>query len=382
MAQVYIPEKKSAIDKIMQGLQVAQSVYGVKSAYDQNKLNEMKMKEVEQAKDLSEGKFTANQASQQYQVASDSPYFKDAAKGTIKETGEEFFYLPEEKLKKIKTVSDITEMTEKSQRKREESQGRISERDLFGATNIIKEESGMRPPAGWEKSGWQEKWDIVGGKQQKRWVLSSPAAQYFAQQERADTAADQKSLDVKIDFAKVVSPMSPVLTALKTADSKIKSDDPKAPIAGADALLSALKSKEVVGFFGNGEIWDNPALAQAVIAKAGPEAQALWTDLVGIIQKVNNAEAGLAVSKQEAAIIRDKLGAHAFSNPTTLKQGIANAKREFFNALRSKEAPLVGRKELDDYRKAPGAISSEDPFFDIFTKKKETKKSGLPNIMK
>ena len=68
MAQVYIPEKKSAIDKIMQGLQVAQSVYGIKSAYDQNKLNELKMKEAEQAKEerdrISKNEFTKGEAAQ------------------------------------------------------------------------------------------------------------------------------------------------------------------------------------------------------------------------------------------------------------------------------------------------------------------------------
>ena len=72
VAQVYIPEKKSAIDKIMQGLQVAQSVYGVKSAYDQNKLNELKMQEVEKEQSAQKrreiGEFTESEVSNLYKV--------------------------------------------------------------------------------------------------------------------------------------------------------------------------------------------------------------------------------------------------------------------------------------------------------------------------
>ncbi len=84
MAQVYIPEKKSAIDKIMQGLQVAQSVYGVKSAYDQNKLNELKMQEAEkqqeQQKRLDLGEFTEQEAAGLYRV---EPETKGAAVGYV-----------------------------------------------------------------------------------------------------------------------------------------------------------------------------------------------------------------------------------------------------------------------------------------------------------
>ena len=84
VAQVYIPEKKSAIDKIMQGLQVAQSVYGVKSAYDQNKLNQIKMQEVEkqqeQQKRADLGEFTEAEAANLYRV---EPETKGAAVGWV-----------------------------------------------------------------------------------------------------------------------------------------------------------------------------------------------------------------------------------------------------------------------------------------------------------
>jgi hypothetical protein len=66
------PQKKSAIEKIMQGLQVAQAVYGVKSAYDQNKIRNMQIeaaeKDAERQKRISEGDFTEQEASQLYRV--------------------------------------------------------------------------------------------------------------------------------------------------------------------------------------------------------------------------------------------------------------------------------------------------------------------------
>ena len=69
---MYIPEKRSGIDKIMQGLQVAQSVYGVKSAYDQNKLNEIKMQEAEKEQSAQKrreiGEFTESEVSNLYKV--------------------------------------------------------------------------------------------------------------------------------------------------------------------------------------------------------------------------------------------------------------------------------------------------------------------------
>ncbi len=74
-----IPERRGAIEKVMQGLQVASAVYGIKSAYDQNKLNEYKLEEIEkqkvkEAEDLAikkrraEGEFTEQEKSEVFEV--------------------------------------------------------------------------------------------------------------------------------------------------------------------------------------------------------------------------------------------------------------------------------------------------------------------------
>ena len=75
-----IPERRGAIEKVMQGLQVASAVYGIKSAYDQNKLNEYKLEEIEkqkvkEAEDLAikkrraEGEFTEQEKSEVLEVS-------------------------------------------------------------------------------------------------------------------------------------------------------------------------------------------------------------------------------------------------------------------------------------------------------------------------
>lgn len=76
MVQPVIPERRGAIEKIMQGLQVAQAVYGIKSAYDQNKLNEYKLKQIEEdekeMKRREAGEFTEAEMSNLYRVAPDT----------------------------------------------------------------------------------------------------------------------------------------------------------------------------------------------------------------------------------------------------------------------------------------------------------------------
>jgi hypothetical protein len=115
--QVQYPERRSGIDKIMQGLQVAQSVYGIKSAYDQNKLNEIKMKQVEQDQEAekrrSVGEFTESEVSNLYKVPAGTkgssigyvqkiertPQGKaiyDEETGTPKTTLEQFHYIGKE----------------------------------------------------------------------------------------------------------------------------------------------------------------------------------------------------------------------------------------------------------------------------------------------
>jgi hypothetical protein len=373
------PEKRSAIEKIMQGLQVAQAVYGIKSTHDQYKLNQMRMKEAEEEQRRDQGVFTQKEAESQYRVGADSPLYSQAEEGKIEGTGETFKYIPEKKLQKIKIGQSITEDMQKSQLDAEYRLGRVRPTEIQTAAEISK---GPAKPSG---QGWIKRWDIENGKQVDVWVKPNAAAGYWLQKEKEELGKEKTSYEKKADIAKSFVDLAPSFSSLKTLDDRIKSDDDKAPIAGANELLSALKRKEVATLFASGEAWQKPELIQASIAQAGPEAQALWTDLSSFVQRILKAESGAAVTPQEAARIKEKLGAYAFSNPQTLKQGIKNAKREFMQIIQTKEAPLIkggqATPDLIDFRKAPGAISSDDPLFDTFkTKKKKQEGFELDNL--
>ena len=356
----------------MQGLQVASAVYGIKSQYDQNKLNQLKMKEYESEQRREKGLFTPSEAAQEYRVGADHPLYKDTEEGTIEGTEEKFRYIPAKKLPKIKQAYEITSDIAKSQLETEYRTGRVRPEELKTAVEIVK---GGTTPKG---PGWVSKWDIEGGKQVPVHFKPSTSATYFLAKEKAQEATEKTSYDKKLQLAKSMDDLAPAFSALKTLDSTIKSDDETAEIKGANSLLSALKRKEVATLFASGEAWNKPELIQASISQAGPEAQALWTDLSAFMQRVLKAESGAAVTPQEAARIKEKLGAFAFSSPKNLKQGIRNAKREFLTIIRTKESPLVlggqPSAELIDYRKAPGVLSSDDPIFNSFKEVKKQKK--------
>ena len=333
------------------------------------------MKEYEAEKRQSEGHFTPEEATGLYKVGADSPLFSQTEEGKIEGTNQTFRYIPEKKLAKIKIGQDITADIQKSQLESEYRGGRVRPAEIQTAAEISK---GSKMPLG---PGWVKKWDIENGKQVDVWIKPSAAAQYFLSKEKEQTTQEKTSYERKFDLSKQLDSLAPSFNALKTLDARIASDDDKAPIPGANDLLSALKRKEVATLFTTGEAWKKPELVQAAIAQAGPEAQALWTDLSAFMQRVLKAESGSAVTPEEAARIKEKLGAYSFSNPATLKQGIRNAKREFMSIIQNKEIPLkVGGQpsaDLIDFRKSPGAISSDDPFFNVFKAPQKQKKQGF-----
>ena len=44
LMQPYVPEQKDYLDRVLKGLQIAQAGMGIKTAYEQGKLNEVKLK--------------------------------------------------------------------------------------------------------------------------------------------------------------------------------------------------------------------------------------------------------------------------------------------------------------------------------------------------
>jgi hypothetical protein len=70
--EIRIPERRSALEKIAQGLSVASSIMGIKSQWEQSKVNELKMKEYEAEKEAAKrrqvGEFTESEVANLYKV--------------------------------------------------------------------------------------------------------------------------------------------------------------------------------------------------------------------------------------------------------------------------------------------------------------------------
>ncbi len=86
MVQPYIPERRSALDTISKGLQVVQSIAGIKSDYDQMKLNEKRQKLLDQEevdkKRRDANEFTESEVANLYQV---QPGTKGASVGYVQQ---------------------------------------------------------------------------------------------------------------------------------------------------------------------------------------------------------------------------------------------------------------------------------------------------------
>lgn len=372
---VNAPQKRDPLAKIAQLLSIGQSVMGIKSDIEQSKIHQIQLAQAEQADKRSKGIFSPTDAQNEFMVASDSPYIKDSAVGKIENidpnTGEtsytEFRYVPEERLKKLKISQDMTEQQQKAQLEREYTQGRISPKDIMGAVQIVRADQPPVPNA--KSKGWVEKWDIDAGtgKQFKTWVLPGVAASYFASQERAGTEAEKTTQKAKTDLAGSFDKIAPAITSMKILDKSLKSDDPNAPVPGADALISVLNQRAVLDLISRGDVWKDPSVLNKFVQSAGPDAQKLWQEISNYMIDVLFAKSGQAVTENEFARQMIALGAHAFTSVQALKNGLNNAKAGIHDVIKFKESPYYNNGApssiILDYRKAPGAISSEDPFF-------------------
>jgi hypothetical protein len=385
---VNTPEKRDPLAKIAQLLSIGQSVMGIKSDIEQSKIRSIQLAQAEKGERKSKGIFTRQEAADEFMVPADSPYYKHSTTGQIEDidpnSGEkvltEFSYVPEERLKKLKISQDMDEQTQKAQLEREYTQGRISPKDIAGAVQIVK---GDQPPAQNAKSkGWVEKWDIDSstGKQFKTWVLPGVAASYFASQEKAATEADKTNLKIKTDLAGSFDKIAPAITSMKILDKALRSEDPNAPVPGADALISVLNQRAVLDIIGRGEVWKDPSVLNKFVQRGGPEAQKLWQEISNYMNDVLFAKSGQAVTENEFARQMNALGAHAFTSVQALKNGLNNAKAVLHDTVKTKESGYFDQGKpssiLQEYRKAPGSISSDDPFFgklrDVKKEKTET----------
>jgi hypothetical protein len=168
VAEIHIPQRRSALDKISQGLSVVQSVMGVKSAYDQMKLNEEKQKlldeEKETQKRLESGEFTESEASNLYKVTPDT---KGASIGYVQEiertpTGKAIYDVdtgkPKTQLKKFFYINKEPAQIQSYLDKQVEYNSRINDLNIRSRGGIPKSDI---------ESGKIKNWSLVEPKDKK-----------------------------------------------------------------------------------------------------------------------------------------------------------------------------------------------------------------------
>jgi len=415
VAQVYIPEKKSAIDKIMQGLQVAQSVYGIKSAYDQNKLREAQLKEQEQAQKeqekLKNNVFSEQQAKGMLEADAGD---KRAQLGQIeikKQGGEPeykpFWFISPERIKQESQLADLDEQQRRTRLETQYSDGRIRPEDY---NNNITVFGGKSPGTGFRKT-----WDIADGKRVDIWIkpfrsksfdmgsmpellpsgatkavplitlkdLKTPAEKagyrnaVFKLQEKG-VSPDKIPYVITIedvyaynptkiekdraDISNKLKSYNDLMPTIKTVDQVIGGMTGDKPIPGRDQLSSALKLGMVSNLTSKFGISDPEKIKQAAVSKTSKESQRLWTALSALKSDFNKLKSGLSLTASELAAAENSLGVSEWATDEQLRQGIRNFTKVIRSGMQNVESGYHDAS-IDAYKKNPKSVTSDHPLF-------------------
>lgn len=424
MVQPYIPEKRGAIEKIMQGLQVAQAVYGIKSSYDQNKLNEYKMKEVEAEetakKKLSQNVFTESQAKNLYEASADDKRAQlgkveiNKPDGTV-ETKDLWFISPD-RIKQEAQIADLNETERKYRLESQYSQGRIRPNDYEQNITVF---GGNSPGQGFRKG-----WDIITNpdgstKRVELWLkpfrrqnldnLSVnesgflPAGQQGGKKIPLITLKDLKTPEEKAGYRNAIDaaikkgiapedvpynisiadvyaynpkkierdrseiatkldPYVKLMPAIREVDKLIGGIDSDKPIKGSDELRSALKIGTISSVTSRLGITDPAKIQQAAVSRTPPESKRLWTALSALKSDFNKLKSGLSLTKDELAAAENALGISEWASDEQLRQGIRTFVSTLKGGLNNVETGYH-QASIDAYKENPKSVTSDHPLF-------------------
>lgn len=424
MVQPYIPEKRGAIEKVMQGLQVAQAVYGIKSAYDQSKLNDYKMKEYESEKEaqkkLSQNIFTESQAKNLYEASADDKRAQLGKIETKKPDGtietKDFWFISPERIKQESQIADLNETERKYRLESQYAQGRVRPNDYEQNITVF---GGNSPGAGFRKG-----WDIITNpdgstKRVELWlkpfrrqnldnmnfgdggIMPAGAAggkkiplitlkdlktpEEKAGYRNAIDAAIKKGIapedvpynisiaDVyaynpkkierdRAEIAKQLDPYVKLMPAVREVDKLIGGIDSDKPIQGSEELRNALR----IGTFSAITTklgWQDPAkIQQAAVSRTSPESKRLWTALSALKSDFNKLKSGLSLTKDELAAAENALGVSEWASDAQLRQGIKTFVSTLKSGLNNVETGYH-QASIDAYKENPKSVTSDHPIF-------------------
>jgi hypothetical protein len=427
MVELIIPQKRSAIDKIMQGLQVAQAIGGIKSDYEKGKLAQLQQeqakKDLEAQKKLESGIFTPSQAKSLYEASADD---KRAQLGKIEEKGadgqstyKDFWYITPERLKQESSVANLNETEQKTRLESQYAQGRVRPADWDHNIAVY----GSKNPGG----GFRQAWDIIQNpdgttKRVDVWLkplrrqtledsmgvgsgsgflpttgpggvklplitmkdLKTPeekAGYRNAVQKLAEKGIPQNEIPYRIsiedvyaynpkkleadrkDISNKLKSYNELMPAIKNVDKLIGGIDGDKPIKGSADLRSALK----VGMFGSLAsrvgITDVEKLKQAAISKTPSESKSLWTALSGLKSDFNRLKSGLSLTASELAAAENALGVSEWADDAQLRQGIKTFLSAIKSGMQNVEAGYHDAS-IDNYVKNSKSVTTKDPIFE------------------
>jgi hypothetical protein len=414
MAEVKIPEKRSAIEKIMQGLQVAQAVYGVKSAYDQNKLNQMKMEEYEKEQERKKrqelGDFTEEEASNLYRV---EPSTKGSSVGWInkiertpsgkviydtetmqpKTVREKFYYITKDRAQIQSYIDKQSEAAQRLEDMNVRAQGGVTKTDILSGKirGTTKYKDGYvktffyEPETQTKQDFWVDPTDLrtlrgtaVGGKEPSKaeppkGISPSLKSGFYAAQEAGIENPTIKQMeehspefvDKKItEYKKGIEDVDIELyDALQNIDNAFGIDysvvqggvgGKEKPIEGVTTTGSWLPTTGLAGGVG-----------RAVVGKEGASNKAAVQGLTNVLLKIRS---GAAITQQEAENFKAEISAAMGANdPVALRNAIAR--------IRGKLEAKVTKLELNFPKSVKDIIYGDDRLpstkSSLFQKKKE-----------
>jgi hypothetical protein len=422
--EVRIPERKSALEKIAQGLSVASSIMGIKSQWEQSKVNELKMKEYEASKakqeKLSQNIFDDQEAKNLYEASADDPRAQQGFKEIKKPTGDvelkSFWFISPERIKQQASMADLSEQERRTRLETQYSEGRLKPNDYDNNITVY----GGRSPG----SGFRQGWDIIqqpdgstkrvdvwikpmrrqslegmgqttdglipamapGGKKMPLITMKDlKTPEEKAGYRNAIDAAVKKGIpaeeipfrisidDVyaynpkkierdRADIAKQMKSYNELLPTIRQVDKVIGGIDSDKPINGSQEMRNATKLGMASGLMTRFGVSDPNKLIQASISKTSPESQRLFTSLKALQSDFNKLKSGMSLTASELAAAENALGVNEWATDAQLRQGI----KTFLSVIKSGVDNVESgyhQASVDAYKQSPKSLTGEHPIF-------------------
>ena len=394
---VAMPQQKDPLDKVMQALQLVQAGFGIKTAYDQVKLNKMKMDQAEADKSkedrLSRGEFTEGEIGNLFIVDSSEP---GSSKGYVDvmqrtadgkpiedpDTGkpmvlrEKFNYISKDSAQTQAYLQRNQQQALELDDAKVRAAGGIPTRQLLNFHIEAKAKPGYQqswtnnPATGQKETIWvapkglKEMTGIGSGV--PTWVNRQNAAGYEAAKQEgiADPTPDQALQHSPENVQKAVNQFKDridksgdiqLYAALEKLDKEIGIDGPV-----LDGGKRGSPSTPIEGISVGGDV--KAAFGPLGRVVQGDKEQQNRSAIQGVVNLLLKERSGAAINKEEAQRLANELSAaYGQNNPAAIRDAMARVRTSLKRNLQNLETGLPS-KARDTIRKE-SPLHSESNLF-------------------